>query len=98
MISKIVPLSNSIDTTIKSPIAQEGSSSDFMKIFDNAINDLKEVEQNTIENTEKILSGEDINLHSVIIDMEKADLQFSLSMQVRNKIISAYEDIMDLQI
>jgi len=38
------------------------------------------------------------NLHQVMIDMEKAKLNFSLVVQVRNKLLEAYQDIMRMQV
>ncbi|MBI5327254.1 MAG: flagellar hook-basal body complex protein FliE [Deltaproteobacteria bacterium] len=38
------------------------------------------------------------NLHETMIAMEKASLSFQLMLQVRNKIVSAYEEIMRTQV
>jgi len=38
------------------------------------------------------------DIHNTMIAIEKADLTFQLMMQVRNKIISAYEEIMRMQV
>jgi flagellar hook-basal body complex protein FliE len=45
---------------------------------------------NTLQN-----GGQD--LHNVMIAVEKADVAFQLMMQVRNKIVSAYQEIQHLQ-
>ena len=42
--------------------------------------------------------GEDQSIHETMIALEKAEISFQLMMQVRNKIISAYEEIMRMQI
>lgn len=42
--------------------------------------------------------GEVENLHQVMMSLEKAKLSFELSMQVRNKLLEAYQDIMRMQI
>jgi len=42
------------------------------------------------------MEGQDI--HNTMIAVEKADLSFQLMMQIRNKIISAYEEIMRIQV
>lgn len=38
------------------------------------------------------------NMHSTLIAMEKAGLSFKLMMQVRNKIVEAYREVMRLQV
>ena len=42
--------------------------------------------------------GKDVQLHEVIIATEKATLALQLTMQIRNKAIDAYQEIMRMQI
>jgi flagellar hook-basal body complex protein FliE len=42
--------------------------------------------------------GEIENLHQVMMSLEKAKLSFELALQVRNKLLEAYQDIMRMQI
>ena len=44
-----------------------------------------------------LASGKQKNIHETMIALEKADVAFQLLMQVRNKVISAYETIMRMQ-
>jgi len=37
------------------------------------------------------------DIHEAMIDIEKANISFRLMMQVRNKLLSAYEEIMRMQ-
>ena len=46
----------------------------------------------------KLALGETENLHQVMIELEKAKLSFELIMQVRNKLLDAYQDLMRMQI
>ena len=46
---------------------------------------------------ENLAAGKQKNIHEAMIAMEKADIAFQLLMQVRNKIIAAYEAIMRMQ-
>ena len=45
----------------------------------------------------QLASGQRKNIHETMIAMEKADVAFQLLMQIRNKVISAYETIMRMQ-
>lgn len=47
---------------------------------------------------EALATGREGNIHTTMIAMEKADISFQLLVQVRNKIISAYETIMRMQV
>lgn len=42
--------------------------------------------------------GEATNLHQVMLTVEQAKLQFELLLQVRNKVLEAYQDVMRMQI
>ena len=44
-----------------------------------------------------LLEGNGMDVHSAMIAVEKADLSFQLMMQVRNKIVSAYQEISRMQ-
>ena len=43
------------------------------------------------------LEGNGMDVHSALIAVEKADLSFQLMMQVRNKIVAAYQEISRMQ-
>jgi len=47
---------------------------------------------------EKLAKMETDDISSTMMAIEKADLTFQLMMQVRNKIISAYEELMRMQV
>jgi flagellar hook-basal body complex protein FliE len=42
--------------------------------------------------------GEPVNLHQVMVQLERARLQLELVVQVRNKLLDAYQDLMKMQI
>jgi len=46
----------------------------------------------------KLASGEMVDLHNAVIAMEKASIGFQLALQVRNKLVEAYQDIMRMQV
>lgn len=47
---------------------------------------------------EKLASGETGNLHEVMMALEKAKTSFDLTLQVRNKLLEGYQQIMRMQI
>jgi flagellar hook-basal body complex protein FliE len=54
--------------------------------------------QNTAEEkVAGVLNGSGMDVHSAMIAVEKADLSFQLMMQVRNKIVQAYQEISRMQ-
>jgi flagellar hook-basal body complex protein FliE len=81
------------------PVAgpERKSESGFGQFLKDAVNEVNALEQNSNLELEKFLNNES-DLHSVMIALEKADLSFQLMMQVRNKIVSAYQEIMRTQV
>jgi flagellar hook-basal body complex protein FliE len=52
---------------------------------------------NAAQSVQQFLSGSGDDLHSTILATQRADLEFQMFMQVRNKVVSAYQEIMKLQ-
>jgi flagellar hook-basal body complex protein FliE len=69
----------------------------FREILDSAIDDMQHLETQAEAKVSGVLEGNGTDVHSALIAVEKADLSFQLMMQVRNKIVSAYEEISRMQ-
>ena len=46
----------------------------------------------------QLATGETGNLHHVMLELQKAKLDFQLALQIRNKVLEGYQDIMRMQI
>jgi flagellar hook-basal body complex protein FliE len=79
------------------PKTQQAASGNFGKLLNDAIQQVNDVENTSQGELQKYL-GNESDLHSVMIAMEKADLSFQMMMQVRNKIVQAYQEIMRSQV
>ena len=77
--------------------ASSSQPSGFHDVLDSAIGDLQKLEGQAEAKVAGVLSGNGTDVHSALIAVEKADLSFQLMMQVRNKIVSAYEEISRMQ-
>lgn len=49
-------------------------------------------------NVQQLASGEQDNLHQIMLSLEKAKLSFELALQVRNKLLEGYQEIMRMQV
>ena len=79
--------------------AQEGAGGgSFADTLLNSINKVNDLQNTANNSAEAIAGGKSSNIHQTMIDMEKANDSFELMMQVRNKIITAYNSIMNMQI
>jgi flagellar hook-basal body complex protein FliE len=55
-------------------------------------------QQNAQTSLNNFLAGEGEELHHVAIATQQAELSFQLFMQVRNKIVAAYQQVMQMQV
>ncbi len=76
---------------------QKGESS-FLDTLKDSIKRVGELEKEADKEVEKLARMESDDVTSTMMAIEKADLTFQLMMQVRNKIIDAYQEIMRLQV
>ena len=71
--------------------------SEFMGTLRAAIDDLESVKGQAEHTVSELLEGNGMDVHSAMIAVEKAELSFQLMMQVRNKIVQAYQEISRMQ-
>jgi flagellar hook-basal body complex protein FliE len=75
----------------------KSESHSFGKDLEDAINQVNGLELDSRKEVDKFLN-DDTDLHSVMMALEKADVSFQMMMQVRNKIVAAYQEIMKTQV
>ena len=66
----------------------------FKSIFDNALNDYMESEAKVDEDIYKLSTGQSDDLHNLMINAQKAEVSLDLVIQLRNKALDAYNEIM----
>ena len=74
---------------------KEGSFGDVLKSSLAEVNRLQKKADAAIT---EIAKGDKVSLHETMIAMEQADVSFKLMMEVRNKIVEAYQEIMRIQV
>lgn len=81
---------------VKKPTSPGGV--DFKKLLQEAVNEVDQAQKVSDQEVKKLLEGEIQDVHSAMIALQKADLSFQLMMQVRNKLIEAYQEVMRMQV
>jgi len=80
------------------PLAPSKSSGGgFQAMLSEAMGHVEQFQQNSQNAIGKFLSGEDEEVHKVALATQQAELSFDLFLQVRNKVISAYQEVMRMQ-
>ena len=70
----------------------------FGKALMSAVEGLDSVQKAADDKAMELATGEPVDLHDVMISRETASLHMQLALQVRNKLVEAYQDVMRLQI
>lgn len=81
-----------------SPVSNSQGPSVFQDMFSRAVNTVEGFQTQAGQAVQNLLSGANEDVHTPIIATQKADLSFELFMQVRNKVISAYSTLMNMQV
>jgi len=75
---------------------QEGPS--FKETFQSYLDEVNDLQLQADQAVRDLATGKVDSLHQVIVAVSEADLSFRLMMQVRNKLLEAYKEIMKMQV
>lgn len=70
----------------------------FASVLKQSLTEVNQMQQKADAAITALASGEKVSLHETMIAMEQADVSFRMMMQVRNKIVEAYQEILRMQV
>ena len=76
----------------------QGGAGVFRELFSRTVQEVQAYQQHAASSVDSFLSGESEDLHSVALSTQKAELAFEMFVQVRNKVVQAYQEVMRMQI
>lgn len=68
------------------------------KFFSELVSKVNDIQVQSDKSIQGLASGENKNLHEVMIAVEKASISFQFMSQVRNKALEAYQEVMRMQV
>jgi len=71
---------------------------EFQAIFRRAINGVERLGSDASQAAERFLTGEGGEVHTVALATQRAELALETFVQIRNKVVSAYQSVMQMQI
>lgn len=77
---------------------EENVSSGFGNILKEKLDDVNAKQLNAEDTTQKFISGEDTDIHKVMLDTEEAKMSLELAVQIRNKFVEAYQELSRTQL
>jgi flagellar hook-basal body complex protein FliE len=71
---------------------------DFKSLLANAIGGVERLRSDAGKTVERFLAGDGEEVHTVALATQRAELAFETLLQVRNKVVSAYQAVMQIQV
>ncbi len=87
-----------LESMNKAKAAGDGKDGTFVDMLKDSIQKVNTLHGEANNAIEGLVKGETKNIHETMIAIEKANVSFNMMIQVRNKLLSAYEEIMRMQI
>jgi flagellar hook-basal body complex protein FliE len=97
----IQPLTTPSLGPVQSPGATTGASTDGKSFKDyllDSIHEVNSMQQSADQAVEKLVTGGDVSPAEVLTAVQKADVDFRMMMQIRNKIMSAYDEVKNIRV
>ncbi len=80
------------------PATQVGDKPDFGKLMQQAIDEVNATQMEAASLTRAFELGENVDLSRVMVAVNKSRVSFEALTQVRNKLLSAYQDVMNMSV
>lgn len=82
---------------ISTGAAGKSSSMPFAGVFQNLVQQTSELDKKASQAVTGLLNGQGVEIHDAMIATQKADMAFELALQVRNKAVAVYQQMMGMQ-
>ncbi len=79
------------------PAKQNGSAS-FKDTLNGFLSDVNQMQQKADQSIQKMMAGEITDVHQVMTSVEEANVAFNMMMEIRNKVMDAYQEIMRIRL
>jgi len=98
IIPNIGPISSPQSKTTSSTTEETDKGKSFSNVLMDSIDKVNNLQKQADTAIDDLVIGDNKDIVQTMITMEKADISFRLMMQVRNKILQAYEEVMRMQV
>lgn len=88
---------NACDPGLSVSAAQPASSS-FAGVLDNLVQGVNAKQTAAAQALQDLQSGQNVSLHQAMIAMEEASVSFQLMVEVRNRLLDSYQELMRMQV
>jgi flagellar hook-basal body complex protein FliE len=78
--------------------ANRPSAAGFAQALGDAMGQLNSLQNQSDQLSLQLAAGQPVDLHDVVIASEETNLAFQLAVQVRNKVVESYQEVMRMQV
>lgn len=93
-----VDLTRQILSAAEPRLNSKSGTHDFGAQMKQALNEVAKAQQNSSEMVKAFEAGQEIDVTKVMLAREKSSLAFEATLQIRNKLLSAYKDIVSMPV
>jgi|SRR5579862_7762245 len=98
MAAPITPITPPMVPAVASPAkSTPAASGGFASFLSDAVGRMDQSNKAAGQSVDRFLSGENEEIHDMVLATQRNELQFELFLQVRNKIVQAYQEVMRMQ-
>ncbi|MEW6246997.1 MAG: flagellar hook-basal body complex protein FliE [Nitrospirota bacterium] len=91
----IQPIAEPVAPSEASPSRTDGG---FLGSLKEAIAKANDIQLEASRQVDALMTGQSENIHQTMVALQQAEISFQLMMQIRNKLVSAYEEIQRMQV
>ncbi len=97
--SNVNPVGNAVPLNFPQEVQKQAApEGDFTGFLTDALKETQNAQLEADRAMEKLATGEAKSIHEVMVAMEEADISMRLVVQMRNKVVEAYQEIMRMQV
>lgn len=78
--------------------AQPAGQAPFKNMLIEALDQVNSMQAQADEAVQQLVTGGDVNPAEVLTTLQKADMSFKLMLQIRNKLVQAYQEVNNIRI
>jgi flagellar hook-basal body complex protein FliE len=85
-------------TPLGRPAETAGPGEDFGTTLRSALQEVNRIQLDAGNDVNRVVAGEEVDLHEVMISSAEAGIAFEMMMEIRNKLLEAYQEVMRMQV
>lgn len=98
---KLIPQSDleKLQSSLAAPVTSVGSDgASFQNLLSNFAGEVNQKQTAASDAISGLMSGKNVSLHQAMISMEEANVSFQMMVEVRNKLLESYQELMRMQV